>query len=65
MEEGHVLAIYRSGEIVRDEIRRENIQIPDVRAGLLMVFRTFEKMSYGIVMKSDRPLAIMDRVSKP
>jgi hypothetical protein len=30
-----------------------------------MVFRTFEKMSYGIVLKSTRPLAVMDRVSDP
>jgi hypothetical protein len=30
-----------------------------------MVFRTFEKMSYGIVLKANRPLAIMDKVSNP
>jgi hypothetical protein len=39
--------------------------MPDTRAGLLMVFRTFEKMSYGLVMKSNRPLVILDRVSDP
>lgn len=65
MEEGHVLAIFQKGEIVRDSLRNELLQIPDVRAGLLMVFRTFEKMSFGIVLKSNRPLAIMDRVGKP
>ncbi len=65
IEEGYVLAIYQRGEIVRDEISNENVQIPDVRAGLLMVFRVFEKMSYGIVLKSDRPLAVFDRVSSP
>ncbi|MEP5765911.1 MAG: LysM domain-containing protein [Halieaceae bacterium] len=64
-EEGHVLAIYRTGEVVRDEIMNENVQIPDVRAGLLMIFRTFEKMSYGIVLKSNRPLEVMDRVTSP
>ena len=65
MEEGYVLAIYQRGEIVRDEILNENVQIPDVRAGLLMVFRVFEKMSYGIVLKSDRPLKVFDRVTSP
>jgi hypothetical protein len=65
MEEGHVLAIYQTGEVVRDEIENENVRIPDVRAGLLMVFRTFEKMSYGIVLKSNRPLAVNDRVTEP
>ena len=65
LEPGHVLAIYQTGETVRDEIKNENVQIPDVRAGLLMVFRVFEKMSYGIVLKSDRPLAILDKVTEP
>jgi hypothetical protein len=65
VEEGFVLAIYQRGEIVRDEISNENVQIPDVRAGLLMVFRVFEKMSYGIVLKSDRPLKVFDKVTSP
>ncbi len=62
---GQVMAIYQTGEIVRDVIRGENVQVPDSRAGLLMVFRVYEKMSYGIVLKSSRPLAIMDRVGNP
>ena len=65
IEVGHVLAIYQTGELVRDTIAKQRVQIPDTRAGLLMVFRTFEKMSYGIVLKSNRPLAVMDRVSEP
>ena len=65
MDPGVVLAIYQRGEIVRDEIANEKVQIPPVRAGLLMVFRTFEKMSYGIVLKSDRQLRILDQVTEP
>lgn len=65
MEVGHILAIYQTGEMVRDSIAKERVQMPDTRAGLLMVFRTFEKLSYGIVLKSTRPLAVMDRVSDP
>jgi hypothetical protein len=65
IEIGHVLAIYQTGEMVRDERARQRVQMPDTRAGLLMVFRTFEKMSYGIVLKSNRPLAVLDRVGDP
>ncbi len=65
LEEGHVLEIHRKGEIVHDRIRDENVQMPDVRAGLLMVFRSFGKMSYGIVLGSDRPLSVMDKVRSP
>ena len=65
IEAGHVMAILQTGETVYDNILREYVQIPDSRAGLLMVFRTFEKMSYGIVLKANRPLAVMDRVVRP
>jgi hypothetical protein len=65
IEVGHVLAIYQTGEMVRDDTAMERVQMPDTRAGLLMVFRTFEKMSYGIVLKSNRPLVVLDRVSDP
>lgn len=65
MAPGIVLAIYQAGELVRDPITSKNVRIPDARAGLLMVFRTFEKMSYGIVLKSNRPLQVMDKVSNP
>lgn len=65
LEEGHILEIYRKGEVVNDRVRDENVQMPDVRAGMLMVFRCFEKMSYGIVLGSDRPLSVMDKVRSP
>jgi hypothetical protein len=30
-----------------------------------MVFRTFEKLSYGVVLQADRPLAIADEIRNP
>ncbi|HDZ58320.1 MAG TPA: LysM peptidoglycan-binding domain-containing protein [Pseudomonas xinjiangensis] len=65
LEEGNVLAIYKTGEIVRDRIQNQQVQLPDERAGMLMVFRVYEKMSYGIVLYASRPLAIMDKVRNP
>jgi hypothetical protein len=65
MAAGQVLAIFQTGEIVRDAQLGTMVQMPDTRAGLLLVFRPFEKMSYGIVLKASRPLAVMDRVAKP
>ncbi|HUH38401.1 MAG TPA: LysM peptidoglycan-binding domain-containing protein [Spongiibacteraceae bacterium] len=62
---GHVLAIYRTGETVRDPITNDMIKVPDTRAGLMMVFRTFDKVSYGVVLKATRPLAVMDKVRNP
>ncbi len=65
LEVGHVLAIYQTGLIVHDQIAGDNVALPDVRAGLLMVFEVFEKASYGIVLKTNRPLKILDKVKNP
>ena len=65
MKVGNVLAIYKKGAMARDRVANETIRLPSERAGLLMVFRTFEKLSYGLVMVTERPLAIDDEVRNP
>ncbi|MDB5982652.1 MAG: peptidoglycan-binding LysM [Pseudomonas sp.] len=65
LAEGDVLAIYKTGEQVRDEVSGERIKIPDERSGLLMVFRTYEKLSYGLVLHATRSLAVLDKVRNP
>jgi hypothetical protein len=41
------------------------VVLPAERAGELMVFRTFDKISYGLVMETYRPIKMWDRVSNP
>jgi hypothetical protein len=62
---GNVMAIYKKGEIVADRVRGGKVVLPDERAGLLMVFRTFEKMSFALVLEADRALAVQDKVRNP
>ena len=38
----------------------ERVQLPDVRAGIVMVFRTFDGVSYALVMEALRPIHIDD-----
>lgn len=65
LAEGNVLAIYKSGETVRDRVTGEHVKIPDERAGLLMVFRTYDKLSYGLILQASRQMAVLDRVRNP
>lgn len=62
---GNVLAIYKKTALAQDRIAKQTIQLPSERAGLLMVFRTFEKLSYGIVLTAERPLAVRDEIRNP
>lgn len=41
------------------------IELPEERAGELMVFRVFDDVSYGLVMNTQRPIHIADRVRNP
>ena len=66
---GHVLALYQSGEFVRDNIGAahagELVELPEERIGDLMVFRTFGKVSYALVMRTERPAHVYDAVRNP
>lgn len=59
--EGQLLSVIKTGATVRDSLTGAPTQLPDERAGTLLVFRTYEKLSYGLVLNASRPLAVMDR----
>jgi hypothetical protein len=65
LEPGTVFAIHKRGALARDPIARQNVRLPSERAGLVMIFRTFEKLSYGLVLETERPLAVFDQVRNP
>ena len=62
---GQVMAIYRQGELVRDDISKDVVKVPDTRAGLLMVFRAFDKVSYALVLKATQVLSVNDKIKNP
>lgn len=65
LKEGNVLSVYRLGETVKDEIGGGEVKLPDEEAGLLMVFRTYDKLSYGLVLSASRPLSVGDKLKNP
>lgn len=66
MDPGTTLAVFQKGEWVRDP-RQDNelVKMPDERAGIVMVFRVFDRVSYALVMNATRTLHVLDRVSNP
>lgn len=65
IEEGNVLRIQYHTGTARDPMTREEYKLPDEEAGLLMVFRTFERVSYALVMSATRPVHPLDTVATP
>lgn len=65
MVAGHVLAVYQDGVYVRDPVERAPVKLPKERAGLMMVFRTFEKVSYALILEAERSMSINDSFSNP
>lgn len=47
-------------------IRAEDVaKLPDERYGLVMIFRTFDRAAFGLVMEASRPVAVNDVVENP
>jgi hypothetical protein len=68
VEMGHVLAILKEGERRVDTSQpgeRSNIKLPNERNGLLMVFRPFESLSYGLILEISDTVSVGDRVASP
>jgi nucleoid-associated protein YgaU len=67
IESGHVLAILKDGGRVVDKTdpARPEIKLPNERNGLLMVFRTFDKLSYGLILDITDGVRVGDRLVNP
>jgi len=39
--------------------------LPDESAGMTMVFRVFDRMSYALVMEAHREIRVLDTVKNP
>lgn len=74
LEPGHVLAIDVSGARVKDPKSRgvsrvggfgANVQLPDWRGGTFMVFKTYDRISYGLIMESTVPIRVLDQIRNP
>ena len=74
LEVGHVLAIDQKGAVVPDgscktfgrtSCGSSTVQLPDERAGTLLIFKTYDRMSYGLVVETTVPVRVADQVRTP
>ena len=67
LERGHVMAILKDGERLTDKTdpSRPQIKLPNERNGLLMVFRTFDSLSYALVLQITDGVKVGDRIVNP
>lgn len=80
VENGHTYSIFTPGETVRDTVRysrdgedlrtvfkpsKEKVTLPEEFIGHVMIFRTFDEISYGLIMDGVRPVHLGDNLRMP
>jgi len=75
---GQVYSVFQPSERMRDDVkyakedlrttfsdRKAMVTIPEEFLGHVMIFRTFEKVSYGLIMDGIRPIQVNDVIREP
>lgn len=63
---GDVLGIYKKQHTIRDPLNHlVPISLPPLRIGEIMVFRTFTKTSFALIVRSNRPVYLYNSVTNP
>jgi LysM repeat protein len=73
---GNVLAVFRAGATITDEEKNgfvsgtvkffeHKVRLPDERVGTFMVFKTFDQMSFGLIMEAKNIIRVKDFVENP
>ncbi|THU02753.1 LysM peptidoglycan-binding domain-containing protein [Lampropedia puyangensis] len=67
IEAGQVLQILKKGRLSRDRENGPNarIRLPDEPNGVLLMFRVFERVSYGLIMDNNDPVTVGDKLTSP
>jgi hypothetical protein len=81
IDAGHVLAVDQAGKVVRDVYGKQSgftralggvgtgfapkVKLPDERAGTLLVFKSFDRISYGLIIGANNVIHVQDVVHNP
>jgi hypothetical protein len=62
---GDVLTVFQTGEEVDDRFGGGTVRLPEEEAGTVMIFKTYDRISYGLVMEATQAIHIHDMVRNP
>jgi hypothetical protein len=81
IDAGHVLAVDTAGKVVRDVYGKQpsyarflggagtafspKVKLPDERAGTVLIFKSFDRVSYGLVVGANNVIHVQDVVHNP
>ena len=74
IEPGHVLSVFQAGRVEKDRFANrgffrgyfpEKVDLPEEYAGHMMVFRSFDDISYGLIVKAKSEIHVLDVVRNP
>jgi hypothetical protein len=81
IDAGHVLAVDQAGKVVRDVYGKQSgftralggvgtsfaqkVKLPDERAGTLLIFKSFDRISYGLIIGAANVIHVQDVVHNP
>ena len=81
IEHGDVFSTYRPGLVVRDKVkyprsdtktyfsakrrRQATVQLPDEYSSHVMIFKTHDRISYGLIMRGTQAVKVLDIIKMP
>ena len=73
VKNGNTFSIWRPGDDVPDDVRNrldmtaqlDQVRMPNEKVGSVMVFRTFDNVSYGLIMGNAKPVFVGYYLSAP
>jgi hypothetical protein len=66
---GDLLGIFREGKVIKNPVKTDKgapiVRLPNERAGELFIFRTFDRVSYGLILRAVEIIHVLDLVLNP
>jgi LysM repeat protein len=62
---GDVLTVFQAGETIDDRVAGGEVTLPDEAAATVMVFKSYDRISYALVMEATQAVHVLDAVRNP